>query len=239
MKFFLNARALPKALFAVAFATTAAFTLNTAVASTIAIGFTGTELPGVSTGNFATEVAPLGQVTGSLLIDSSIPFSLTAGVPNLLDSGILDINSVGAISSTVTFGSITETFDTSTPNSAGTVQINEGPPTNPDSIFVNLTKPGGARFDFQLLETTASELFTGDASLGFSLSLLQSINLANSTAPIGSVFFSTNGNIQFSIDSIVVRAVDTTGVNVVPLPAGFPLLLTGLGGVLVLRRRSS
>lgn len=212
-------------------------------AATFAIDFTGTERQGFTTGIFASEVVPLGQVSGSLFIDSNIPFILdtnsgTAVAVDSLTSGAVDVNNVGAISVVVNYGSISERFDTSAGNIIGEFSIQEGATVFAETVNSTIISVNG-RFDFFLRGDAVSDLIAQDASLGFSRSLLESIILANAAITQGEVNNSPNGSLVFSIDSVSIRSVDPVPVNPVPLPAGLPLLLTCMGGFFVFRSRKA
>lgn len=230
-----------------AFAVTgSAFTVGAADAATLAIDFTGTEIQGFTTGNFATQVVPLGQVIGSVFIDDNLfqaPVETISisGPVTVLSTQQVDPLSNGSLTYTVNFGSISETRSTSVSQTAGSVEFQEGATQVSESLFVDVTNAFNGSMAFQILGSSSSDLITGDASLGFSRALLESIDLANARTPQsqGTVFGSANGNLVFTIDSFSVRAIDPAPVSPVPLPAGLPLLIAGLGGVFLLRRRKA
>ena len=59
----------------------------------------------------------------------------------------------------------------------------------------------------------------------------------NGEEPIPGVIFPTVQNVAFAVGGKLSYETDDNGVEVIPLPAGMPLLLAGLGGLALLRRR--
>ncbi|MFK7871535.1 MAG: VPLPA-CTERM sorting domain-containing protein [Roseobacter sp.] len=233
-------------------------------AATFAVDFAG--IATSRTGDFAAETvlgetltgSPANHVTGSILIDSNLPFQTTsdpfsAVQPSNLDRMVVALikgpAGLGFLSTTVNFVTLSRSLSTETDNAVEgqfTVRAIDDSPRGADDQFAIslLNAPQGNIFNFSL---QAEDMISLDPSLGFSKALLESIDLnaTNNTSIAGTAaiadFGTPTGRIVFSVSSYSVREVQTTGtdpdINVVPLPAGLSLLLTGLAAVGVGTRR--
>lgn len=101
------------------------------------------------------------------------------------------------------------------------------------------TQGGFSILNFTLDETDVANLFAdGVLSLIFDLSRgVSAIIDLNGEEPIPGVVFPIVQNVAFAVGGKLSYETDDNGVEVIPLPAGMPLLLAGLGGLALLRRR--
>lgn len=225
---------------------------TTAGATTFAVDFQGIATSRV--GDFAAETATANQVTGSIFIDSDLPFVTSANPYSATTPGNIDrmVQAIArslfpeTLAASFTFGSLTRTISTDTalnPISRpfGSIDIravDDNPLGANDDFTVFLSDSGTKeRFAFQL---QAEELIGVDPSLGFSMALLQSIDLgATGIIRLGG-YRSRTGSINFSVTSLNVRQVAPStvdpGATAVPLPAGLPIFLTALGMLGLVRK---
>ncbi|WP_172841091.1 VPLPA-CTERM sorting domain-containing protein [Rhodovulum sp. P5] len=213
------------------------------------------------TGNFATAPDPDNIVTGRFEIDLNATFSADNDPflplePGNRDRklGLINITEPAGLNATRTRSEITLNGITSTsrpliaPNTVD-ARINfraiDDNPTGPNDTFSYIFLDGVDGFYHFTFEMQSENLIGADPSLGFSFILMNSLDLSDVEASrpyFGNSVFARG----FFESADGFFAYDLTGMSVsleevapVPVPAGLPLALTGLGALAALRRREA